>query len=196
LAWRLSRTGWRRRWPECIWNRRSSRSSIRTPMVIARAGLALDAVGACRERCWRADWFIDLDIKKFFVPYDLVLKAVTPTYLSRNRWRSKTANSSTACTPADDRPPAVITACEWFRPWNVPPSYFRPASQSASTSSPTISLQPPNLPASYDHHHISNPDCNRSGRAFSDPVAMSGQVVVPRNVSRATLRPSLPYGPP
>jgi hypothetical protein len=158
--------------------------------------LALDAVGACRERCWRADWFIDLDIKKFFVPYDLVLKAVAPTHLSRNRWRSETANSSTACTPADDRPPAVITACEWFRPWNVPPSYFRPASQSASTSSPTISLQPPNLPASYDHHHISNPDCNRSSRAFSDPVAMSGQVVVPRNVSRATLRPSLPYGPP
>jgi hypothetical protein len=74
--------------------------------------LALDAVGACRERCWRADWFIDLDIKKFFMPYDLVLKAVAPTYLSRNRWRSKTANSSTACTPADDRPPAVITACE------------------------------------------------------------------------------------
>jgi RNA-directed DNA polymerase len=39
---------------------------------------ALDAVGACRERCWRTDWVIDLDIKKFFdtVPWDLVLKAV------------------------------------------------------------------------------------------------------------------------
>jgi RNA-directed DNA polymerase len=39
---------------------------------------ALDAVGACRERCWRTDWVIDLDIKKFFdsVPHDLVLKAV------------------------------------------------------------------------------------------------------------------------
>jgi RNA-directed DNA polymerase len=39
---------------------------------------ALDAVGACRERCGRTDWVIDLDIKKFFdtVPHDLVLKAV------------------------------------------------------------------------------------------------------------------------
>ena len=39
---------------------------------------ALDAVGACRERCWRMNWVIDLDIKKFFdsVPHDLVLKVV------------------------------------------------------------------------------------------------------------------------
>ena len=26
----------------------------------------LDAVGACRERCWEYDWVIDLDIRKFF----------------------------------------------------------------------------------------------------------------------------------
>jgi RNA-directed DNA polymerase len=26
---------------------------------------ALDAVGVCRQRCWRADWVIDLDIQKF-----------------------------------------------------------------------------------------------------------------------------------
>ena len=39
---------------------------------------ALDAVGTCRQRCWRADWVIDLDIKAFFdsVPWDLILKAV------------------------------------------------------------------------------------------------------------------------
>jgi RNA-directed DNA polymerase len=39
---------------------------------------ALDAVGTCRQRCWRADWVIDLDIRAFFdtVPWDLVLKAV------------------------------------------------------------------------------------------------------------------------
>lgn len=39
---------------------------------------ALDAVGTCRRRCWRADWVIDLDIRAFFdtVPWDLVLKAV------------------------------------------------------------------------------------------------------------------------
>jgi len=27
---------------------------------------ALDAVAACRERCWKSDWVIDLDIQKFF----------------------------------------------------------------------------------------------------------------------------------
>ena len=39
---------------------------------------ALDAIGTCRQRCWRADWVIDLDIKAFFdnVPWDLILKAV------------------------------------------------------------------------------------------------------------------------
>ena len=38
----------------------------------------LDAVGACRGRCWETDWVIDLDIQKFFdsVPWDLVVKAV------------------------------------------------------------------------------------------------------------------------
>ena len=37
---------------------------------------ALDAVGVCRERCWRNDWVIDLDIRAFFdtVPQDLVLQ--------------------------------------------------------------------------------------------------------------------------
>lgn len=28
---------------------------------------ALDAVGAARERCWKFDWVIDLDIKSFFL---------------------------------------------------------------------------------------------------------------------------------
>ena len=39
---------------------------------------ALDAVGACRKRCWMSDWAIDLDIQKFFdtVPWDLMVKAV------------------------------------------------------------------------------------------------------------------------
>lgn len=40
---------------------------------------ALDAVNTCRQRCWKRDWVIDLDIRAFFdtVPWDLVLKAVT-----------------------------------------------------------------------------------------------------------------------
>jgi RNA-directed DNA polymerase len=39
---------------------------------------ALDAVAACRERCWKKNWAIDLDVQKFFdtVPWDLILKAV------------------------------------------------------------------------------------------------------------------------
>ena len=39
---------------------------------------ALDAVAACRSRCWKTDWVIDLDIRKFFdsVPWELVVKAV------------------------------------------------------------------------------------------------------------------------
>jgi group II intron reverse transcriptase/maturase len=39
---------------------------------------ALDAVGVCRQRCWKFDWVIDLDVQKFFdsVPWDLIVKAV------------------------------------------------------------------------------------------------------------------------
>lgn len=39
---------------------------------------ALDAVGRCRQRCWKHDWVIDLDIQKFFdsVPWQLIVKAV------------------------------------------------------------------------------------------------------------------------
>jgi len=39
---------------------------------------AWDAVGVCRERCWKKDWVIDLDVQKFFdtVPWDLIVKAV------------------------------------------------------------------------------------------------------------------------
>ena len=39
---------------------------------------ALDAVAVARERCWHADWIIDLDIKAFFdsIPHDLVERAV------------------------------------------------------------------------------------------------------------------------
>ena len=39
---------------------------------------ALDAVARCRERCWRSDWVIDLDVRAFFdsVDHSLMLKAV------------------------------------------------------------------------------------------------------------------------
>jgi RNA-directed DNA polymerase len=39
---------------------------------------AHEALAACRQRCWKDDWVIDLDVQKFFdeVPWDLVLRAV------------------------------------------------------------------------------------------------------------------------
>ncbi len=39
---------------------------------------AIEAVGVARQRCWRYDWVIDLDIKGFFdnLNHDLVMRAV------------------------------------------------------------------------------------------------------------------------
>ena len=47
---------------------------------------AHDALGVCRERCWRNDWVLDMDIRKFFdtVPWNLVLKAVA--HHTDQRW--------------------------------------------------------------------------------------------------------------
>ena len=40
---------------------------------------ALDAVATCRQRCWKFDWVIDLDLRSFFetLDHDLALKAVS-----------------------------------------------------------------------------------------------------------------------
>ena len=40
---------------------------------------ALDAVGMCRQRCWKFDWVIDLDLRSFFdsIDHDLLLRAVS-----------------------------------------------------------------------------------------------------------------------
>ena len=40
---------------------------------------ALDAVEVCRARCWKYDWVVEFDIRKFFdsVSWDLIVKAVT-----------------------------------------------------------------------------------------------------------------------
>ncbi|OLE20113.1 MAG: group II intron reverse transcriptase/maturase [Catenulispora sp. 13_1_20CM_3_70_7] len=39
---------------------------------------ALDAVASCRARCWKFDWVVEFDIRKFFdtVPWDKVVAAV------------------------------------------------------------------------------------------------------------------------
>jgi len=35
----------------------------------------LDALAACRQRCWKYDWIIDLDVQKFLVPSSHCLPA-------------------------------------------------------------------------------------------------------------------------
>jgi RNA-directed DNA polymerase len=47
---------------------------------------ALDAVGVVRQRCWRYNWCVDLDIKGFFdnLDHNLVMKAVRKH--TQNKW--------------------------------------------------------------------------------------------------------------
>jgi RNA-directed DNA polymerase len=47
---------------------------------------AHQALAACRQRCWKYDWVIDLDVQKFFdeVPWDLMVKAVK--VVTEARW--------------------------------------------------------------------------------------------------------------
>lgn len=49
---------------------------------------AHDAVARCRERCWKKDWVIDLDIQKFFdsVDHELMVKAVEANITTDQRW--------------------------------------------------------------------------------------------------------------
>ena len=47
---------------------------------------AHDAVGTARQRCWRYDWVLDLDIKGFFdnIPHELMMRAVCKH--AREKW--------------------------------------------------------------------------------------------------------------
>jgi len=47
---------------------------------------AHDALAVTRQRCWRQDWVLDLDVQAFFdsVPHDLLLKAVA--HHTHERW--------------------------------------------------------------------------------------------------------------
>jgi RNA-directed DNA polymerase len=56
-----------------LWNR------ISTTIHGYRPGKsALDAVGVARQRCWRYDWVLDLDIRSFFdeIDTELLMRAV------------------------------------------------------------------------------------------------------------------------
>ena len=48
----------------------------------------LDAVARCRERCWRRDWVIDMDVAQFFdsVDHDLMVKAVEANITPDQKW--------------------------------------------------------------------------------------------------------------
>jgi RNA-directed DNA polymerase len=72
---------------------------------------ALDAVGVCRQRCWKNEWVIDLDIRKFFdtVDHSLMLEAVRSNtdadwlVLYVQRWLSAPMQGSDGALRARDR---------------------------------------------------------------------------------------------
>ena len=49
---------------------------------------AHQALAACRERCWKKDWVLDVDIRAFFdsLNHDLVVKAVQANITTEQRW--------------------------------------------------------------------------------------------------------------
>jgi RNA-directed DNA polymerase len=51
-----------------------------------RGRSAHDALAVCRQRCWKQDWVLDIDIRAFFdsVPHSLLLKAVA--HHTSERW--------------------------------------------------------------------------------------------------------------
>jgi retron-type reverse transcriptase len=51
-----------------------------------RGRSAHDALAVARQRCWRQNWVLDLDIRAFFdsVPHDLLLRAVA--HHTDERW--------------------------------------------------------------------------------------------------------------
>ncbi len=72
---------------------------------------ALHAVGQCRQRCWRHDWVVDLDIKGFFdnIDHSLMMHAVRKhtdcpwMLLYIERWLKAPAEAEDGSTIARDR---------------------------------------------------------------------------------------------
>ena len=57
--------GWRKRWSRASWRRSWSLSSMPARTGTGRDGRRLDAVGACRKRCFKYPWVLDCDIAGF-----------------------------------------------------------------------------------------------------------------------------------
>ena len=70
---------------------------------------AHDALAACRQRCWKYDWVIDLDVQKFFdeVPWDLVVRAVQA--VTDARWVLLYVEAVAGC-PARSTPTAPLSS--------------------------------------------------------------------------------------
>jgi RNA-directed DNA polymerase len=72
---------------------------------------ALDAVGTCRQRCWRYDWVVDLDIRGFFdnIDHALMMHAVRKhtdspwMLLFIERWLKAPAEAEDGTVIARDR---------------------------------------------------------------------------------------------
>src|SRR6516162_5980885 len=66
-----------RRLSDATWSRSLSRRSTPTPMATGPANRRSMRCTA-RQRCWRYDWVLDLDIKGFFdsIDWELLLKAI------------------------------------------------------------------------------------------------------------------------
>src|SRR5580704_3959007 len=77
-AFQLSLTVSLRKLPVATWSRVWSRRSMPTPMATGPAKSAIDAVRRARQRCWRHDWVLDLDVKAYFdsIDWELMLRAV------------------------------------------------------------------------------------------------------------------------
>ena len=91
---------------------------------------ALDAVATCRQRCWKYDWAVDLDVQKFFdtVPWDLVLKAVRAVtdcawvLLYVERWLAAPLQlpDGTLVERTRGTPQGSLCAAPHKPPWGVP----------------------------------------------------------------------------
>ena len=67
-----------RKSPVVFWSRSWNRGFIPNSYGYRPGKSAIDAVRTARQRCWRYDWVLDLDVKAFFdtIDWELMLKAV------------------------------------------------------------------------------------------------------------------------
>ncbi len=77
-VFRRLRTASPRRSSAATWSRVWRRSSTPTPKGYRPGKSAIDGVRTARQRCWRYDWVLDIDVQGYFDSIDrtLLLKAV------------------------------------------------------------------------------------------------------------------------